>query len=277
MQSWTLSAAAPHAEASRGLELSYLAARLIGGVGSPSFSDHVLGILNDAWSFASWSVYRIGGRHPRMFVSGSFGVPDTTEDCWLAYRSGLHRHDQTFRQVLRGRPSELALTHWRAEEIRRPHREQIYVRHGLRERISVAQACSANEVLAVNLYRHEHEGSISPQVVRDLQFLAPILFATVQRHLELLPGLAPNPAPVPLREALLAQCPTLTEREIQVCLRLLRGLTYDGIAADLGISATTAKTYRNRAFRRMGLQHRNQLFELMLEAGAAPTVLPPED
>ena len=52
-------------------------------------------------------------------------------------------------------------------------------------------------------------------------------------------------------------CPRLTQRELAVCERLLRGLTFEGIAADLGVSAATAKTYRNRAFERLGIHHRN--------------------
>jgi DNA-binding CsgD family transcriptional regulator len=44
---------------------------------------------------------------------------------------------------------------------------------------------------------------------------------------------------------------------------MLKGLTYDGIAADLGLSAATVKTYRDRAFDRLGINHRNQLFGLL--------------
>jgi len=45
----------------------------------------------------------------------------------------------------------------------------------------------------------------------------------------------------------------------------LRGLTFDGVAADLGVSATSVKTYRNRAFARLGIHHRNELFGLVVD------------
>jgi len=48
-----------------------------------------------------------------------------------------------------------------------------------------------------------------------------------------------------------------------VCERLLRGWTYDGIAQDMGISVASAKTYRARAFDRLGIHFRNQLFTLV--------------
>ena len=50
---------------------------------------------------------------------------------------------------------------------------------------------------------------------------------------------------------------------MQVCLRLLHGMTYEGIASDLHISSATVKTYRNRAFARLGIHFRNQLFGLL--------------
>jgi DNA-binding NarL/FixJ family response regulator len=56
----------------------------------------------------------------------------------------------------------------------------------------------------------------------------------------------------------------LSRREREICGRLLRGWTHDGIAADLGLSATTVKTYRDRAFDRLGIHHRNELFARVL-------------
>ena len=58
--------------------------------------------------------------------------------------------------------------------------------------------------------------------------------------------------------------PTLTAREVEVCARLLTGMTQDGIASDLGLSLATVKTYRNRAFARLGIHFKNQLFSLFL-------------
>ena len=51
---------------------------------------------------------------------------------------------------------------------------------------------------------------------------------------------------------MLAAAPALTVRELDVCERLLRGWTYDGVAADLGLTVPTVKTYRARAFARLG-------------------------
>lgn len=67
-----------------------------------------------------------------------------------------------------------------------------------------------------------------------------------------------------LRERLLRAHAALTGRELDVCARLLQGMTQEGIACDLGLSLPTVKTYRNRAFSRLGIHFRNELFALAL-------------
>ena len=57
--------------------------------------------------------------------------------------------------------------------------------------------------------------------------------------------------------------PALTEREVNVCARLLTGMTQEGIARDLGLSLPTVKTYRNRAFGRLGIHFKSELFALL--------------
>ena len=74
-----------------------------------------------------------------------------------------------------------------------------------------------------------------------------------------------------LAQRLLARAPGLTERELAVCLRLLRGMTHDGVAADLDLRPPTVKTYRNRAFQRLGIHFRNELFALVAADAGADT------
>ncbi|MBF3198021.1 LuxR family transcriptional regulator, partial [Pseudomonas aeruginosa] len=41
------------------------------------------------------------------------------------------------------------------------------------------------------------------------------------------------------------------------------GLSHAGIAAELGLKESTVKTYRNRAFARLDIHFRSQLFALV--------------
>jgi DNA-binding CsgD family transcriptional regulator len=269
-------------------------AGVIGCVGQGDFSAKALGELNRVLPMCWMSIYRLFAHAPpESYGGGAFGIADGTRDSWRVYRRGLYSRDRTFlaaREVTaRG---GTALTRWHAREIPMEHRKAIYLRHGLRERVSLVEGDAQGGVLAVNLYRGMEQPSFRDDEVDLLCSLAPPLLATVQLHLRLTAAqraadggsegwndegnegavaLTPGPGAQADRVAALAGLP---RREREVCQRLLRGWTYDGIAADLGISAGTVKTYRNRAFERMGLHHRNELFARALAEVAAPPTQP---
>jgi DNA-binding CsgD family transcriptional regulator len=232
----------------------------------------------------------LGGQcPPRLHLSASLGVADTTLDCFSAYRQGLYRADRSFDTVPIGQAAVLRMHADDAPSSQ--HRDAIYRRHGMLERLSVVQRGDDGGLLAVNLYHHAHQGLFSDGEQAGFAELAPLLLAAVQRHLALTAALAvPAPGAGPTgvgagvgagasaeaniradgspggqpRQALLARCPALTGRELDVCERLLRGWTYDGIAADLGLSVATVKTYRARAFDRLGLHFKSELFATFL-------------
>lgn len=242
-------------------------------LGAADFAQAGLGSINQAVRAGSWSVYRLRPQLPPLLhLSAAYGVPDTTRDCFAAYLSGLYRHDASFDLVRRpGHAGRALVLKMGADEAPSPeHREAIYRRHGVLERLSVAQLEDDGSLLAVNLYRHGSQGAFDPLEQERFIRLAPLLLAGVRRHLSLRPdhpgpagsASAPHPSSAQ-RHRLHARCPALTERELDVCERLLRGWSYDGIAADLGLSLATVKTYRTRAFDRLGLHFRSELFALM--------------
>ena len=191
-----------------------------------------------------------------MYLNGAYRAADGTHDSWLAYRRGLYKRDRTFDAARsHTRAGATVVTHWHAHEIPEAHRRAIYTRHGVRERASLVEDNGHGGVLAVNLYRHESQPAFDAQDLGMLcQWHAPLL-AAIKLHLRAVPE-------APAEKA--SSLARLPRREREVCTRLLRGMTYDGIAADLGISAGTVKTYRDRAFDRLGLHHRNELFALAL-------------
>lgn len=52
----------------------------------------------------------------------------------------------------------------------------------------------------------------------------------------------------------------LSEREIEVCSRILVGLTAEGISHELGIGLTSVITYRKRAYGKLGISSQSELF-----------------
>lgn len=237
--------------------------RIIETMGSPDFGDLALAHLN-AWIPVSWwSVFRLHeNRPPSMPASGSYRHPNNTGESWKAYRDTLYRNDLTFLEAKdQVRYSPAMLLHWNAKEIPRPHRERIYTRHNLRERLSLVCRDHDDGLLAINLYRHEELKPFGSLEIDAIGSAAALLLTCVRRHLDL--------AGVP--EETNTSLGSLTKREREVCERLLKGWTYDGIAVDMGVSPGTVKTYRNRAFERLGINHRNQLFALVNHSGLKHT------
>lgn len=265
MRKWTCSdsagGAARHAQVLAGL---------IHQLGQPRFRSLLLESLQPLVPAASFSVYRTGHQSvPQLYLSGSLGVPDTTLDCWRAYLSGPYRHDRT----LMGETAEEAqslLCHLTAREVPAEHRARVYEAHGVAERVSVVQA-GEDGLFAVNFYRHQHQQPFSDAQVADFEALAPALLALARKHVAMAhdPSECTTPESAPFTvQRLRALQPALTPRELDVCVRLLRGMTYDGIASDLGLSVPSVKTYRNRAFDRLGIHFRNELYALVLRPSA---------
>ena len=272
MQIWSVPSTG-RAELAPRREPRDVAAALVGCIARDDFATRALGELNRALPVAWWTIYRVhdmrDDQPPRLCAQASHAVPDIALDCWRIYRSGVYRDDTCFAQACdqaAGPAGTAVMTHCVADDFGPAHREQIYVAHSLSERLSIVNAergaDDGGALLAVNLYRHRAQPRFDTGEIDTVLGLAGSLLAVVQRHLEL------EPRSRPAARRLQQLCPELTRRESEVCERLLRGWTFDGIAADLRLSTATVKTYRNRAFERLGIHHRNELFGLALLAAA---------
>lgn len=254
-------------------------------LGEPGFHQLLLDRLHPVLPAASWSVYRTGaGCEPAIFMSASHGIPDTTLDCWRAYLSGPYRTDRTlWREHPAAHAAEGLISHITAQEVPHEHRAKVYEAHGMMERVSIVQAQQGGALFAINFYRHAHQQPFSDAQIDNFGVLAPVLMALAHKHLRLrgalpLPQEAAAPATPAPKGALAWRAQqvqrldaALTARECEVCAGVLLGMSFDGIACELGLSVATVKTYRNRAFARLGLHFRNELFALAWRKGIATT------
>jgi DNA-binding CsgD family transcriptional regulator len=245
---------------------------LVGCIGSPTFGAQALQAINGAIVARSWSVYLMpAGLPPRLLASASVERPEIATHCWKSYRRGLYLRDTSFESAAAAVcANRAAITRCGPEDFQPDHRTAIYERHRLSERLSVVVKDSAGAVLALNLYRHDDEPRFGEGDFRSVECLGPAMLACVRRHLDLNGHQAGECLEgIDIQASLKRTCAQLTQREVEVCAGLVRGWTFDGIASHLGLSPTTAKTYRDRAFRRLGIHYRNELFGLVVGAVAA--------
>jgi DNA-binding CsgD family transcriptional regulator len=242
-------------------------------IGEPNFEAALLQCLHPVVPAASYSIYQTGhGCAPQLFMSASLGVPDTTRDCWKAYLSGPYLTDCSLVQNKnhdRHMPGETRMCHTTAREVSPEHRLRVYEAHGMAERVSVVKQ-EASKVFAINLYRHTHQAPFRDAQLSEFEALAPALIALVKKQLAIAVPRQEEGADgvTRWRQKLQRMDSNLSARELEVCARLLMGMTQEGIAIDLSLSVPTVKTYRNRAFSRLGIHFRNELFALVHASNA---------
>ena len=252
MRQWTPSSSTNAVQALQGL---------IGLLGQAEFETALLGHLHPLVPAASYSIYQTGrGCAPTRFMSASLGIPDTTRECWNAYLSGPYLSDRTL-AVQNTSADSMVLCHITAPEVPAQHRARVYEAHGMAERVSIVQSQNA-AIFAINFYRHEHQRPFSDAQLSDFESLAPVLLSLTQKQIELTRPRVARRNTSEWSSQLQQLEPALTTRELDVCARLLTGMTQEGIAADLRLGLSTIKTYRNRAFARLGIHFKSELFAL---------------
>ena len=239
---------------------------LIGLIGETTFEAALLQCLHPVVPAASYSIYQTGQDcAPALFMSASLGVPDTTRDCWKAYLSGPYLTDRSLVQDGAQRTQGgTMMCHTTAGEVSLEHRLRVYDAHGMAERVSVVEQ-EDSKVFAINLYRHTHQAPFRDAQLSEFEAMAPALIALVKKQIALTKPRKEEGVDSVERwgQKLYSLNSNLSVRELEVCARILTGMTQEGIASDLSLSVPTVKTYRNRAFARLDIHFRNELFALV--------------
>ena len=181
------------------------------------------------------------------------------------YVSGYHRHDPF-------RP------HYRASDVRRVAVEDIavkdiadthYAQHLFVEPGIAGKLCvilrRSTDAICLSLYRDRKHKSFGGDDLDRIHRMKLDLAAALERHLTLTADSAPTSFE-DLAPALLAhpKGSSLSAREVAVCTRLLMGYSNEAIALDLDISFHSVRTYRRRAYLKLGVTSQNELFSLVL-------------
>jgi DNA-binding CsgD family transcriptional regulator len=152
----------------------------------------------------------------------------------------------------------------KSEEIVNPLRsELIFARNSLSMRIGLSILTDDQVRHFLCLYRHERSGKLDNAQRDWLIRAAPVALALLRKHRQIR-AMQSRELELQTCAPLGLLCPELTERELQVCAGLLRGRTLEQIAARLDIGTTTARTYQQRAFVRLAIRTRQELFALVL-------------
>lgn len=191
-----------------------------------------------------------------------------------AYVDRFHRFDPVLRLANSGADSAApVLAYHRSGDIAdRAYRDACYLEPGLGERMSMLLACD-DALYCLHIYRRAVSQSFTGAELERLRYVAPVLSALARRHADF-PGRVSEAAgggstdksaPVSnMDDGVRRLADGLSRREFEVAQRILRGLTSEGIALDLGVSVETVYTYRKRLYGKLGISSANELFHLVV-------------
>ena len=143
------------------------------------------------------------------------------------------------------------------------YRAECYECIHIVDRLSVLVRVGRSQSLVVNFYRDQSAGLFGEKDLAVFIGLAILVANCAVRHYTLdIDNESSFRGTV--TDELTDLCPQLTLREREVLQRILDGATTERIADDLHIRPTTVITYRSRAYEKMGVASRRELFAAML-------------
>jgi DNA-binding NarL/FixJ family response regulator len=237
-------------------------ADLVDGIGTEEFGSRLLALLHDLCGADHCAVFRLEGERVSALASSSI---DATQP------AGAPRVERYVREDLWRRDPALSLARTALgssacrlirldlDDVGYSHlRPQIYA--DVEDRMVI---CGRRNNLEFGLsVIRTHAGGFRAEDVEQLAGMSDALVAVMAKHVSVLmhkPNLALALTDlVEIENCFLARS-DLPRRELEVCSRILYGLSTAGIALDVGIGEESVRTYRKRAYQRLSIGTEREL------------------
>ena len=186
------------------------------------------------------------------------------------YRREFWRSDGTYAE-LKGRLCgyRAAVSCLAAEQISdQRFRRELILDQGLAGRALIVGE-RAGRLYGLSMFRGHAAGFFSADEHTAIESMSDLLVSMVAKHAEAVSqrlSVTPLLSSVDAMEsAFRSMGARLSERESQVCARIVYGMAMKEIARDLGITPESAVTYRKRAFLRLDVADRAALLRRLLQ------------
>lgn len=237
-------------------------ATCIEAVERDNFESQLLALLHQAVGIEQCMIfgYSISGDIDCL-LAANYQLPRVADRLAQIYVSGLFRQDPNYLHLsqLASQPESTstdALTTMQVEAMSPAYRSHLFAFPDLVDKVSLNIAAK-ERAYYLNLYRGTQRGPFTSANLNCLNGLAPLLSSLIRRHYSNSPA---QPEQLSSREA--AVLASLSERERQLCLYLLRGHTLKTAATKLDIAFSTIETYRKRAYAKLGVESKAGLVAL---------------
>ncbi|HZY17785.1 MAG TPA: helix-turn-helix transcriptional regulator [Ramlibacter sp.] len=245
-----------------------LAAALMDAIGAPDFARQLLDAVQPTLPASHCTIFGLRSNGRVDAISTASGVGEVATLTAVDYiRLGFDRKDTNMVWLARRKPGarrQFWLSHQLADDVAdEAYRRVCYGETGIRERLSWLALWPDGLRVAVSLYRNHSFADYTPADFDWAGAQVALVATALVRHARLTPGAQPATG-VPRDR--MAHLPA-RERQLMACV--LAGQTTRQAAQKMGISLTTALTYRYRAFQRLGVRNHRELLGLLDAAGSA--------
>jgi DNA-binding CsgD family transcriptional regulator len=248
-----------------------VAVALMDAIAAADFAAQLLEAVRKHLPASHCTVFALRSNARVEAISTASGVGEVATLTAVDYlRLGFDRQDTNMLWLARRKPAvrrQFWLSHQLAEDVAdEAYRRVCYGDTGIRERLSLLSVFPDGYRVAVSFYRNH---SYPDYVQADFDWAsgqAAVIATALMRHVQLTGA-------GQLAEGVHAhRMASLPARERQLLAHILAGMTTRLAAQEMGISLTTALTYRYRAFQRLGIRSYRELIGL---AGWPPRAIRP--
>lgn len=237
----------------------------IDAICEPRFAGVMLKAVNRLVLVDHCAVMRLAGaKVSQVFTNESLRENPGLANAAIAYIDRVFKYDPNLRLIgdaakLRGK---VLIRSLKPADIRVRAYRDVYREAGIVHRLSLLTGTKGQALAALNFYRVRSSGEFSDLEIETLRSVSLPLGAIVRRHVELLVQTASSTDA--WRQRLKVVRHDLSFRELEVAASMLAGKTLREIATSLGVAHSTAITYRERAYRRLGVENLKALRKLFV-------------
>lgn len=247
--------------------MSRLLCNLIDALGTLRFEESMLSLAQQTIGCTHLSAFSMSrARLPRLLIAANGGKTPSARRIASKYMREYWPLDPANRIIAaEPRIGQGATIRMLPQEVENAlYRRDCYLSASLVDRISIVK-CQADEIVRLNFYRNKAQGRFADSDLNVISQFANILVQTISKHDTIRPSLNGEDRYRQYCGRLAVAAPQLTEREIQVCAGIVRGLSSEAIASLLRLSINTILTHRRRAYAKLGISSQNELSHMLLQ------------
>jgi DNA-binding CsgD family transcriptional regulator len=240
---------------------------LIDALGTLRFEESMLSLARQAIRCTHLSAFSISNSgSPRLIIAADGGKQPSARRIASKYMRDYWSLDPANRFITaEPRVRHGATIRMLSQEIEdAPYQRDCYLSASLVDRVSIVK-CQADEVVRLNFYRNKAQGRFADGDLHTISQIANVLVQTLSKHEKIRPSLNGEDQHRQYCNRLADIAPQLSEREVQVCVEIVRGLSSEAIASKLDLSVNTILTHRRRAYAKLGISSQSELSHMLLQ------------